>query len=308
MRVRAFATAVLVWLAATSAVASADAIFPPGSGVGLEPPRGMTVAQGFAGFQKGAASIVIVEMPPQAFAQINGDRQRVGATFRVTDTADFTTDKGVAGFVLRGRQAAYGKIFRKWAVVLGSSGETVLVSAQVPLTDSDIDDASIEAALKTVTFRDRPDLAAQIAALPFTVGDLAGFRPVFSLLGLALTEGPKDVDPDGVQPHLSIATSLGAPSPDSDRLAFARAMFSSLKSIRITSITSAKIFEVAGAQWADVEGPGIEGKAAVPHDVTLFVRFGDEDYIVIVASALSTENGRFADRFRRLALSVRPKN
>jgi hypothetical protein len=308
MPIRGYAVATLIVLAETMSAASAETVFPPGSGVGLDPPQAMTVAQGFMGFQEGAASIVIIEMPPKAYALINGDRSLLGSTFQVTDTADFSTDKGAAGFIVHGRQTAYGKTFRKWAVVIASPGETALISAQVPLGDNDITDESIEAALKTVAFRERPNLAAQIAALPFTVGDLAGFRPAFSLLGLGLTEGPKDTDPEEQQPFLAISTGLGAPSPDSDRLVFARELLSSLKSIRITNITSAKIFEDGGAQWAEVEATGLEGKAATPHDISFFVRFEDREYIAIKASALSTDNGRFADRFRRVALSVRPKS
>src|SRR5262245_43477109 len=65
---RVFLAALMVLLS-IDAGRAADAVFPPGSAVGLSPPPGMSPAKSFAGFQDEArgASILMFTFPPVAY-------------------------------------------------------------------------------------------------------------------------------------------------------------------------------------------------------------------------------------------------
>lgn len=296
-----------VWLlVATAAAALAEPRFPPGSGVGLDPPPGMSLATDFQGFQRGLASIVIIELPAAAYAQIGIDRRRVAAKVEGAKFEDVTVN-GLRGFIVRGRQTAKSRTYRKWAVVLDSPQETALVTAQVPLDDAGVSDADIERALHSIVIGKRGSVEDKVAALPFKVGDPAGFRRSGEpLMGatLGFTEGPKDIDPDDIQPHVVVGTGLQHPPSTTDRGAFAEAILRGTTALKSAKVKSTKLFEVDGTQWAEVAATAEKGPRRTAVDVVVFVRFDADDFIAIVGVApLGTA---YADRFRRLALSVRP--
>src|SRR5919107_5227825 len=58
-------------LVAITFAAAADPVFPPGSRIGLTPPKDMVLSKRFSGFESPAkfASITFTELPPEAYAQ-----------------------------------------------------------------------------------------------------------------------------------------------------------------------------------------------------------------------------------------------
>src|SRR3712207_4580771 len=64
---------ILLAVTVAGAAFAADPIFPPGSRIGLVPPKNMKLARGVAGFQDLASgsAIVTMEMPPEAFSSIS---------------------------------------------------------------------------------------------------------------------------------------------------------------------------------------------------------------------------------------------
>ena len=102
------------------------------------------------------------------------------------------------GFLLTGRQAAGKEHYRKWLLVLAAGDITALVSVQVPESDTAYPNNVVRAALATLAVRQKVPEQEQLGLLPFTVGDLAGFRVDAVLPGRALVlsapanETPKD--------------------------------------------------------------------------------------------------------------------
>ena len=286
--------------------AVAAPVFPGASGVGLEPPPGMKPAKTFNGFQDGAVSIVITELPKQAYPQIDSSRdmfvQRFGA--KQAETVDVN---GARGFLVKGEQAVGPAHYRKWILVLDGQTETALVSVQVPDGDTTIGDAAIDAALHTVAFRPRPGLDAQVAALPFAVGDLAGFRISATALGAALilTDGPKDVDPAQSQAHIVVTATEGA--APADHAAFAKSQLTSFQAVHTNGVQSAKTFDAGGAQWAQLDAHGTEGQAETPVAISYFIRFDATGFLTIVCVAPQAAAQTYADRFKPVALSVKPQ-
>ena len=286
--------------------ASAAPVFPGASGVGLEPPPGMQPSRTFDGFRAGAASILITEMPAAAYAQIDGSRGMFVSRFGAK-SADDVDVNGTHGFLVRGGVTVGPAHFQKWVLVLNGQTETAVVAAQLPV-GSTIKVADMDAALRTIAFRPKPGLDAQVSALPFAVGDLAGFRISATALGaaLVLTDGPKDVDPNQSQAHVVVTASEGA-VPTGDRAAFAKARLQSFQAVRTTGVQSTKLFDAGGTQWAEVDAEGSEGQSETPVSIRYFVRFDAGGFLTIVCVAPRAEAQTYADRFKTVALSVKPQ-
>lgn len=219
---------------ALAALIAQAAIFPQGGAVGLAPPPGMTESTRFTGFESASGdSILIAELPRAAYAELvariaatpAGQPLPNGVTLDGPGAA-VTLAGGIKAMRWRGFQAVAGTRYAKWLLLAEGPSTTALVTAQVPEPRAATEAAAIDVALGSVRFRAAATLDAAIAALPFTLGDRAGFRPVQTLMGsaLMLTEGPLDADPAGDQPLAVVAASIDArPVPDPE--ASARQMF-----------------------------------------------------------------------------------
>lgn len=181
---------------------AAEPAFPPGSRIGLVPPTGMVISDAFAGFadpEKNAA-ILIATLPAAAYSQLDKtldteELRKQGITLEKREPMRLDAGKG---FLLTGRQVAGKERYRKWLLVLASGDITALVSVQVPESDTAYPNNIVRAALATLAVRQKVPEQEQLGLLPFTVGDLAGFRVDAVLPGRALVlsaaaaETPKD--------------------------------------------------------------------------------------------------------------------
>jgi hypothetical protein len=181
---------------------AAEPAFPPGSRIGLVPPTGMVISDAFAGFadpEKNAA-ILIATLPAAAYSQLDKtldteELRKQGISLEKREPMRLDAGKG---FLLTGRQMAGKERYRKWLLVLAAGDITALVSVQVPESDTAYPNNIVRTALATLAVRQKVPEQEQLGLLPFTVGDLAGFRVDAVLPGRALVlsaaaaETPKD--------------------------------------------------------------------------------------------------------------------
>ncbi|WP_232629918.1 hypothetical protein [Methylobacterium sp. Leaf118] len=298
-------------LALSLSAQAAEPVFPPAGALGLVPPPGMSPAKAFAGFEhRSGASIILVEMPPEAWGQIDGrftSEALAGTGFKVKGGRESLPVSGGEGFVLRGTQAANGLTYAKWVAVVRGVPGTGLVTVQVPEPAAkQVPAAAIEAALRTIAFRAKASLADQVAALPYAVGDLAGFRPaiVFAGHGLILTDGPKDVDPEREQPAVIITPSLGqAPVPAGAEAAFARRVFTSQKDARDVAVTGEERATRGEAVVVRLRGSFTDAKTGRPMESTQTMVFEDGRTLRIIGFADASKADALA-RAERVAASV----
>lgn len=298
-------------LSSAAPALAAEPVFPRAGSLGLAPPAGMKPATSFAGFEhRSGASIVLVEMPPEAWDQINGKftaEALAPSGFRVKGGPEPLSTAGGEGFVLRGTQGANGLTYAKWvAVVRGASG-TGLVTVQVPeAAAKQVPAPTVEAALRTIAFRAKASLADQVAALPYTVGDTAGFRPtgVFAGNGLLLTEGPKDVDPEREQPMVIVTPSLGqVPVPAGGEVAYARRIFAAQKDLKDVAITGEERSTRGDAVVVRLRGTGTDTKNGRALGMTQTTVFEDGRYLRVIGFADAGRTDALA-RAERVAASV----
>lgn len=304
------------WVLACLAIAPVHAQieFPGAGGVGLDAPPGMVLSTEFAGFEdrENGSSIVVVELPAEAYPQLVTGFTDAGLARRgitVTQRSDWRMD-GAEAFLVRGTQEVQGVEFAKWMLVAGHPATTALVTVQVPGSVDTYPDAVIEEALRTVQFRAAGDMDAQIAALPFVVGDLAGFRTVRTLAGngLLLTEGSNDVVRTAEQPIIVIAAGFDTPPAVAARDAFARHAAATLVGVRDLRIATAAGFRHDDADWHRIEGAASEDDSGVPVVVTQVIRFIPDGWIRIAAIVAADRQDGLAPRLRRLAESVAPRD
>src|SRR5215207_2674919 len=146
-----------------SAALAAEAVFPPGSRIGLEPLAGMVPSKRFTGFEDAGQGVAFtfVEMPSDAYREIASGL-----------TAERLKDQGIE---LRTREEL---TLRKWFLVVEDPSLTALVIGQALPEAQSRPGGAIKAALTTLAIRPPLAIEDQVAALPFRLTERAGFRPV----------------------------------------------------------------------------------------------------------------------------------
>lgn len=288
---------------------AAEPVFPPGAAIGLVPPPGMSPATAFSGFQHEAgASIVLVEMPPEAYAQLIAKFTPAALKptgFVVTGEAQPLAVAGGEGRLFHGSQEANGLTYAKWVAVVHGPANTGLITVQVPEdARALVPDAAVETALKSVAFRAEQSIEQQMGALPFTVGDLAGFRPVRMIggSGLILTEGPKDVDPDASQPIVIVAASLGRDVPAAEQAAYARTALTSLAQLKDIKIEAETRSTRGKAVLYRHHAAAADARTGKPMKVTQTVIYTDGQYVRVIG--IDPSGGDVIARADTLAGSV----
>ncbi len=223
----------------------AEIIYVEGGAVGLVPPSSMRPADAFAGFvdETTGASIIITEFPAEAYQQLgsafSADTPLPNGLSLTGEPMPVTLGDGSPATLFQGTQVAPQGTYAKWILIAGGTDLTALVTAQVPVEDAAALEPEIRRALTSLTFRAQAGAEAGLAALPFVIGDRAGFRLVRTLSGAGaiFTDGPLDVDPEGAQPLALVVSSLDEQLYP-DRAAAARRFLLSLAGMTDLAITS----------------------------------------------------------------------
>jgi hypothetical protein len=294
--------------ALATAGSAAEVVFPPGSRIGLAPPPDMALARGFPGFESRSRRAVIstVEMPPEAFrnlsAELNAENlKRQGLTMTSRET--FKVGGGEAVLVTGDQQGGPAP-HRKWLMAVQNPTMTAFVIGQKLKTGND-PGLDIGKALKSVTIREPRPMDERLSALPFRLGDLAGFRPVRVTGGnsVVLTDGPKDEVADLEQPALIIAHGNAAP-PREQRDAFARAALRTNPIFKEVKLERAQGFRLRGADWHEIVATATDAASGRPVVVTQALRFDGEDYVRVLGVARAETRDEILSRFRAVTDAI----
>ncbi|MFG1477470.1 hypothetical protein V5F53_02250 [Xanthobacter sp. V4C-4] len=287
-----------------------EAIFPRGSVVGLAPPPGLVESTTFSGFEDRArnASILIVDMPAEAYPQLEAgftDAALAAKGVSVEQRGPFALPDAKA-YLVTGTQSAGPFRVRKWILLAGTDVATALVTVQVAETDAAaLPDAEVRAALATLAFRS-PE--AQVAALPFTVTDLAGFRVVRTFGGstVMLTDGPKNVIEGVEQPYFVVSVAHGAPRED-ERRQFALRALSTLAGLKDMRLERAEPLRIAQIPGFEVMAQAVDAKTGEPVKVVQWIRFGQTGHMRMVGISRLDAFPEVYPRFRAIRDGVDPR-
>lgn len=301
---KALAFAALGLLLSFQAALAAEPVFPPASRLGLVPPKDMTVSRRFSGFEneEKAAAITLVEMPAAAYEQLVGGftrealkRQGLDETSREPVKLGDMEGMLIGGTMLGPVQG------RKWLLAIKGADMAGLVVAQVRGGEDGYSEAQIREALKSVALRGPVSLEEQIAALPFRLGDTAGFRPVRVMTGNSalFTDGPKDTIKGVEQPVLIVASSLAPPPPAGERRnQFARAALNSNQILQDIKIERSESFRFRGQDWHEIVAKAVEAESGQPVIVMQTIRFESGRYVRMVGMTRVEQRDQYLPRFR----------
>jgi hypothetical protein len=303
--------ALCAFLAAATAAGAADAVFPPGSRIGLVPPPGMVVSKRFVGFEspRGAA-ITLVEMPAGA-----AEQARATLTLEALQNQNISMKEreelkvGDAPAVLvTGEQQAGPNVVRKWILLASEPSLTALVIAQAMSGSDAYSDAEIRDALKSVAVRQPPSMEDQLASLPFRVGDRAGLKPVRTAgTSLLLSDRGEQGGVETGQAVMIVAQSADPGAGPDQRDAFAAAMLRSNVSLKEMIFERAQGFRQRGAEWHEIVARAKDAGSGKPVIVMQTIRWDRGSFLRMLGVAPEEARDDILSRFRTLADSVSPE-
>lgn len=265
---------------------TADVQFPTGSRLGLKPPQGLTPSTTFPGFEDEPNSVYVrlIALPDKAFADIEKTMTRdglkkQGLIVEKIETPAFRGGKSV--LVVAQQDTSAGRV-RKWLMVAPVDDVTALISFEMPdKAKSNYPDASIRAALMSLTTRASVPADEQLSLLPFKLTELAGLRLVGVIPGRAvqLTDGPKDLSETVDQAHLVIGVVPGGPPQGGDRSSFARSALGGLPNLTDFRLTSSEPMRIGGQQGHEIRAEGKDAKTGANVEIVQWLRFGTGAYI-----------------------------
>jgi predicted regulator of Ras-like GTPase activity (Roadblock/LC7/MglB family) len=293
------ATIIVVALSALPA-AAAEPLFPPGSRIGLVPPPGMVAAKTFPGFvdTDNKAAILITALPAGAFNEVektlNADAlKKQGITLEKREALQLAIGKAV---LVVGTQIAPDKTtYRKWLLLADAHAVTAIVSVQLPQQSKAYPDDVLRTALNSVALRAKVPDAELLTMLPFTVGDLAGFRVMNVVPGRALLLIDRPDYPHMVAtpqlPELvydARCTILAAPGGPNDKAAqpdFARTAFATIGGIKNVQITMAEPVRLDQQDGYETVAHAKDAATGADLMVVQWLRFGNGSFLQMVGIA-----------------------
>ena len=300
----------LSFLAGGSAALAADAVFPPGSRIGLVPPVDMAPAHGISGFRSArtGAAIVTIEMPADAYPSLAAgftDEALKAQGFAVKLRESPVVD-GHEAILVTGEQRDGSRVVAKSVLLAAGPTMTAMVIGQLPQGASAQDVQSVEEALKTVAFRAPLGMEELLASLPFRIGDTAGFRPIRAMAGnsLLLTDGPNDAARGAAQPMLIVAQSFGPPPPVEQREVFARRALAANAFVKDVVVERAQSFRQNGSNWHEIVAKAKDVQSGTPVVVQQTIRFEPDGYVRAIGVVRAEAREGVLARFRRIADSV----
>lgn len=308
--IRATAAALMSLFAS---VAVAEPVFPAGSHVGMTPPGTMQPSTMVRGFEDRAASAVILvgEMPPAAYAEVEKGLTAAALSkqgLQEDKREPFTLSSG-NGILISGRQEADGKTIRKWLLLASLPKLTALIAVQAPDADQAYNDASIRAALASITVRDSVPVDELLNLVPVVFGELSGMRPIRVLPpgAVLLTEGAKDTTEASEQPILAVSLGVGGPEKPSDRDNFARNLLGGMGELKEARIISRDVIKLGTLQTHEIQAEGKDAKSGEPMKLVQWVKFGNGGYIRLVGMARADSWRDAFPRFRSVRDGLKPR-
>jgi hypothetical protein len=297
---------------------AAEPIFPIGSHIGLVPPPGMVMSKKFPGFEDSAndAIIIFATLPGTAYAEMEKSPvpqalKAQGVTVAKREPIQLKVGNG---FLVTGNQVTGNKHYRKWLLVAPVGNLTALVSVQVPEKNATYSDAVVRAALMTLAVRAKVPESEDLSLLPFTIGNLSGFRiqgivPGRALLLIDSPAYPKLSVTGGVpEPNLNarfIVTAVpGGPQDTSDQAGFARFAFGTIGGIKDVQITMSEPVRIENQQEFETVAQAKDAITGIDIMVVQWLRFGGNGFLQMVGIARADLWNSELSRLRALRDSI----
>lgn len=293
-----------------------EPVYPPSSRFGFTPPSDMAPSRRFSGLERleGGATVSVVELPPAAFVDLEKnftDENLKTQGFIVSSREALKVAGDVEAILFTGEQPvtepANAPTIRKWLLLVGDPTVTGIIIAQtVPGAETD---ETMRSMLTGVQIRPALTLPEQVAALPFKIGNAAGFRPVRVLAGnsMLMTYGPREEVSNLDQPILVLAQAVQQPPAPEQRDAFAKAALYSNQTMKDFVIERSQGYRQNGVDWHEIVARAKDLPTDTPVVVSQTIRFNPDGYLRAVGVVRAEQRETTLSRFRDVVDSVQMK-
>ncbi len=303
----------MLGLAGFAASAAAAPVFPPGSRIGLEPPRGLTLSRKFRGFEDKERNVVltILDLPQAAYKALENSAFATVSKTLIVDKRELFMFRGGVGYLISGHETVKGTDLRSWYLLAnvsdGKAGQiAAVVAMRMPEGATRVyPELSVRAALTSVSFR-QPPAAELLRMLPFKVTKMAGFRvlKVTPQGVLILIDGPSD--DLNKHPYMIVQVGRGAPRTPDLRPKFARDLLIRTP-LPALALTSGEPMRINGMQGYEVRAKA-KGAGGAPLALVQWLRFGGAGGFLRVIGVVGNDrwDGLFP-RFRAVRDGIDPR-
>jgi hypothetical protein len=310
--------ALAAWVMPARAAGPAP-MFPTGSRIGLVPPPGMVRSTGVNGFvdPDKNAGIVIAVFPAEAYASMaksltDDALKKQGITVLKRESLQLNIGRGdlVEGTQLSPEK----KLFRKWLLLVPVNNITTAVTVQAPDGDKAYSETVVRAALASLTLRTTIPESEYLTMLPFTIGDLAGFRIINLIPGRAALlvdtpEYPHMVATDGLPTYefdarCIITAAPGSPTDPDQRANLARAAFNNIDGIKDIHMTMAEPVRIDAEEGFEIVASATDASSGAKVMVIQWLRFEGGGFLDMVGISRAEIWDRELSRLRTMRDSV----
>ena len=253
------------------------------------------------------AGILIGTLPIAAYADMektlaDDALKKQGITVEKREPLQLSIGKGL---LVVGTEIGHDKTkYRKWLLLAKTNDLTALVTVQEPAESNPYPDSVVRASLATLAERANVPDAELLSLLPFTVGDLAGFKVANVIPGraLILIDPPKDPHaapsgrPNTIDARFIVAAMPGGPTTNEERANFARFAFNSIAGIKDIHLTMSEPMRIDNQKGFETVAQAKDANTGEDVMVVQWLRFGSGRFLQMVgisrADIWSTELSR----------------
>jgi hypothetical protein len=296
-----------------SPLRAADAVYPPGSRLGIVPLSGMVTSTNFFGFEDAnvSSALILASLPPEAYAELEKSvgaetLRKQGIILEKREPMPLATGKA---FLVIGRQEIDKVKVRKWILIGASPSLTALVTLQVPEAAKGVySEEAIRGCLATLAIRASVPVEEQLTLLPFKIADLAGFQVGGVMPGRAvvLTDAPAAMAAQP-QPYMFVGIAPGGPAQSVDREAFARDLLAAIPNVRDIRITTSEPLRIVGQPGYQILAQARDPSSTAGLTMMQWLRFGGAGYMQLVAIARADAWHDAYPRFRAVRDGIEPR-
>jgi hypothetical protein len=283
-------------------VRAADPVFPPGSRVGLTPLVGLVRAKTFVGFETEdqGVKVLVAELPVGAYGEVANAFKANPAGSNGIKPESIETAAGTAYYTAENAKDGATPV-RRYSMIMPGGTFSGYIAVQVPENASKIyTDAAIRQMFSSANTRKEVPVDEQLAQMPFSASDLAGFKNVRTLGpggALLLADGDETAGFEAA-PFMLIGVMGAAPTQPQDRDRFAQETATAIPGVREAHLTVSEPIRIDGLPGYETRIDAVSGKDNVPVTVVQWLRFGGPTTLRVIGSAPRDQWEQAFPRFR----------
>ena len=305
-------SAVALFVATLCPALAADAVFPPGSRVGMTPLVGLVGAKTFVGFETEdhSVKVLVAELPAAAYAEVvNAFKAAPAATPGGITPESIETAAGTAYYTAENAKVGADNV-RRYSMILPGGTFSGYIAVQVPEDAAKIyTDEAVRQMFASATVRKEVPVAEQLGMMPFKISELSDFKNVRTLApgaAIILADGDEATGFEAA-PFMVIAIVGNAPADPADRDRFSQQAATTIPGVRDARITMSEPIRIDGMPGFETRVDATSGKDNTLVTVVQWLRFGGPGTLRIIGSAPRDQWAKAFPRFRAVRDGIKPR-